>query len=198
MLVFVNGEVAGFDLLLKKQAYAQLHPKLLKSYAMEALLTPAGKKRPTLAKAKAFLAAVSSCDEKRYRSVGLGWDCRFEGKGHVGSALLYHDRVIHAAFFATDESEAVGPMSDYRTRRGNRLRIIEERSQESPPPINLDADAYNADWIQIGHWSKVVEAAGNPEALDQALAEECISIETFKTFHYFGLLTEHHPWLKEL
>ncbi|MHB8780357.1 MAG: ARPP-1 family domain-containing protein [Candidatus Geothermincolia bacterium] len=147
MLVFINGQVAGFDLLLKKRAYEELHPKLLKSYAMEALLAPAGRKRPTLAKAKAFMAAVASCDEKRYRSVGLGWDCRFEGKGHVGSALLFHDRIIHATFFACEAEDQSGPMSDYRTRRDNRIRIIYEGRKEEVPPINLDAGPYNADWI---------------------------------------------------
>jgi len=122
MLVFINGEAVGLDMFSLASAYQVLHPKLLKSYAMEAILNPK-KKAPkaSLKKAEAFLAAVKDCEEKRYNSVGMGWDYRFVGKNLVGSALLYRKKVVHMAFFRVDEADKIANLADYRTRAGYRI-----------------------------------------------------------------------------
>jgi hypothetical protein len=121
MMVFINGTIVGFDILSRPAAYASLHKKLLKSYAMEALLER--KKHfpePTTDVAKHFLQSITASEEKKYQSTGLGWDYRFEAQGKVGSALVNDDNVIHMAFFTIDESEKVGNMSGFRQRRGYR------------------------------------------------------------------------------
>lgn len=122
MLVMVNGEVVGMDMLSRASAYEVLHPKLLRSYAMEAMLNPK-KKAPKAnpKKAEAFIASIKECEEKKYNSVGMGWDYRFEGKNLVGSALLYRKKVVHTAFFKVDEAEKAGRISDYNTRRSYRI-----------------------------------------------------------------------------
>jgi len=122
LLVIVNGEVVGFDLLSLESAYEILHPKLVKSYAIDALLQKPddGSKASTEA-AKAFIKEASSCDEKKYESVGYGWDHRFEGDKIVGSALVYGKTVIHTAFFRIIESGKVGRMAGYGRRRGFRM-----------------------------------------------------------------------------
>lgn len=110
------------DMLSRAPAYEVLHPKLLKSYAMEAMLSlkkNAPKASPK--KAEAFVAAIKGCEEKRYSSVGMGWDYRFDGKSLVGSALLYRKKVIHTAFFKINEGERVGRMADFQARRGYRI-----------------------------------------------------------------------------
>jgi len=121
MMVFINGAIVGFDILSRSAAYASLHTKLLKSYAMEALLD---RKRhfpvPAIEVAKGFLRAADPIEEKKYRSTGLGWDYRFEAPGKVGSALVHEDSVIHMAFFSITESEKIGNMSGFRQRRGYR------------------------------------------------------------------------------
>ncbi|HNS14892.1 MAG TPA: hypothetical protein PKM08_06140 [Syntrophorhabdaceae bacterium] len=121
MMVFINGAIVGFDILSRSAAYASLHTKLLKSYAMEALLD---RKRhfpvPAIEAAKGFLRAADPIEEKKYRSTGLGWDYRFEAPGKVGSALVHEDSVIHMAFFSITESEKIGNMSGFRQRRGYR------------------------------------------------------------------------------
>ncbi|NPV58929.1 MAG: hypothetical protein HPY75_04610 [Actinobacteria bacterium] len=122
MLVMVNGEVVGLDMLSLAPAYEILHPKLLKSYAMEALLDRKAKApKAGRKKAEAFIAATAECEEKKYNSVGMGWDYRFEGKNLVGSALVYRKKVVHMAFFKMDETERAGRMADFRTRRGHRI-----------------------------------------------------------------------------
>ena len=92
LLVFVNGRVVGFDILSSSAAYELLHPKLLKSYVMDALLHKAKSRvKITLDTASAFIGAIQSCTEKKFKSAGLGWDHRFEGKMIVGSSLVNDD-----------------------------------------------------------------------------------------------------------
>lgn len=122
LLAFINGKVTGFDIVSLESAYKTLHPKLVKSYAMDALLQKKGKHvEPSVNKAKAFLEEIMDSKEKKYKSIGHGWDYRFEGKAIVGSALVYRKKVIHAAFFGTTESDKAGRMSGYRRRRDFRI-----------------------------------------------------------------------------
>ena len=121
MLVLLNGEVVGLDIVSREAAYKVLHAKLVKSYAMEAILQKKenGAKSKN-DKAKAFINEASVCGEKKYESIGNGWDYRYEGKKVVGSALLYRKKVIHMAFFRVTEGEKVGSMAGYSRRRGFR------------------------------------------------------------------------------
>lgn len=120
--VMINGQAVGFDILSYSSAYQGIHQKLIKSYAIDALLQQSkAAELPSLEKARAFLEEASRCEEKRYESIGLGWDHRFEGKGIVGSSLVYQDKVIHMAFFRMGESERVGEMASSSRRR--RFRI---------------------------------------------------------------------------
>ncbi len=112
ILVLLNGEVVGFDFVSRESAYKVLHAKLVKSYAMEAILQKKGNAAKSKNdKAKAFIKEASSCSEKKYESIGNGWDYRYEGKKVVGSVLLYRKKVIHMAFFRVAEGEKVGPMA---------------------------------------------------------------------------------------
>jgi hypothetical protein len=118
LLTFMGGEVVGFDFLSLDSAYALLHPKLVKSYAMEAILQKSPKtEKPDVERAKDFLKEASQCKEKKYESVGKGWDHRFEGKTLVGSALKVERKVIHMAFFRITESEKAGNIAGFRRRR---------------------------------------------------------------------------------
>jgi hypothetical protein len=123
ILVLINGKVVGLDCLSLESAYAVLHAKLIKSYAMEAVLDNKKKPRPVSADtARLFLEHVAQCAEKKYKSVGLGWDHRFEADKMVGSALEHEGHVIHAAFFPVTSAEKIDPMADYRRRRAYRTR----------------------------------------------------------------------------
>jgi hypothetical protein len=118
LLTIIDEEVVGFDFLSLDSAYALLHPKLVKSYAMEALMQKAPKnEKPGVDKANNFLKEVEKCKEKKYKSVGKGDDHRFEGKQLVGSALKYQKNVIHMAFFGITESEKAGKIAGFKRRR---------------------------------------------------------------------------------
>lgn len=137
ILVFVDGRPAGLDYVSREAAFAALFPKLVKSYAMEAMLVSERRKRgrgkgdpekalvkPTADEAREFLKRATSCEEKRYESVGLGWSFRYQGPGVVGSALAFNEKAVHMAFFSVDEAEGLedpGPLASSRVRRGFRV-----------------------------------------------------------------------------
>jgi len=118
LLVTINGEVVGFDAISLDSAYKKLHPKLVKSYAMDAILQEKKKSMlPSLEKAKTFIKEAIAAHGKRYKSIGYGWDYRFEGENIVGSALIYNRNVIHTAFFRIEKSDEIGTITGYDRRK---------------------------------------------------------------------------------
>lgn len=118
LLTLIDEEVVGFDFLSLDRAYHLLHPKLVKSYAMEALMQKEPKKgEPSIDTARDFLKKAGQCKEKKYKSVGKGDDYRFEDKRLVGSALKAQKKVIHMAFFSITESEKAGQIAGFKRRR---------------------------------------------------------------------------------
>lgn len=123
LLTFIDEEVVGFDFISHEQAYSSLHPKLIKSLAMEALLRKKPKNNePEAYRAKEFINEAMKCKEKKYRSVGKGWDYRYEGETVVGSALKFGGKAIHVAFFGITEREKSSQMAGYRRRGEFRTR----------------------------------------------------------------------------
>jgi hypothetical protein len=122
IFVAVNGKVAGFDILSLSPVYEMIHPKLVKSYALDALLQKEKNgNEPSVHKARSFIEEAAQCEEKRYKSVGHGWDHRFEGKTMVGSSLVYENKVIHTAFFWLEGADKVENMSASSRRRRFRM-----------------------------------------------------------------------------
>ncbi|MCX5867454.1 MAG: hypothetical protein NT009_08270 [Proteobacteria bacterium] len=117
LIAIFNGEVAGLDYISLESAYATLHQKLAKSYAMDAILLEKKKKtKPSVAGARAFLQGLKQSKVKKYKSIGHGWDHRYEGKGFVGSALVYQKQAIHTVFFKTQAQELGPRMAGFRRR----------------------------------------------------------------------------------
>lgn len=123
IVAIIGGEVAGFDLVSRPDAYARLHAKLIKSYVMDAL---AGKKKGAADKAaagkavKSFMERAIGCEEKSFKSVGCGDDYRFKGDHIAGSALVHDQTVVHTAFFHLEPADADGRMSGLNRRRSYR------------------------------------------------------------------------------
>jgi ARG/rhodanese/phosphatase superfamily protein len=121
ILVFINCKIVAFDILSRTSSYAQIHPKLVKSYALDALLQSTGKPRKARIKdAESFLVEAQQCEEKRHKSVGHGWDHRYCGPRLVGSALTYRKSVVHMAFFRAEQDDQTGRIASLRRRRGFR------------------------------------------------------------------------------
>ncbi len=114
----IGGKAVGFDVVSREDAYASLHDKLVRSYAMDAVVSAEKKgQKGSVEVARAFVRNAATCEGTKHQSVGHGWDHRFQGPEMVGSALVCEDAVIHAAFFRADDSEEAGRMSSPATRR---------------------------------------------------------------------------------
>ena len=126
IIVFIGGKAVGLDFLSRESVFASLFPKLVKSYAMEAVIAVLeNAKRPAngapeAEKARSFLAEAADCEEKSYDSVGTGVDLRYTGHEIVGSALCVDGVIVHMAFFRAEEAEIAGRMAGMGRRRGFR------------------------------------------------------------------------------
>lgn len=130
LLVFIGGNVAGFDAVSLDTAYADLHDKLVKSYAMDAAAAPGSsaiKGSDYLRLGRTFFKKILSCREEKYQSAGYGTDYRYEGNGSIGSALVADGKVLHMAFFMANAADRTGRMSSSRQRTANRARRPREK-----------------------------------------------------------------------
>lgn len=121
LLAFINREASGMDVVSLDAAYKVVHARLVKSYAMDAvLMETSDTAAPSADAGRAFLEESKSCTDKKYDAVGLGCDYRLQGDAVVGSALVYCDRVIHAALFRKGDDEESRGMSSSSFRRSFR------------------------------------------------------------------------------
>lgn len=119
LLVVLDGEVVGLDMVSSSQAYSLLHEKLVKSYSMEAILRKADSTEKVNGLVEGFVDDVKASTEEKHPSVGYGTDYRFESPKSVGSSLVYKDQVVHAAFFSKDDVDQ--SLSSYQARCSYRL-----------------------------------------------------------------------------
>lgn len=112
VLVAINGRIAGFELVSRSSAYRKLHDKIIKSYAIEAMLHDEVTYGPV--DPEGFIERIMSAEEHRYPSPGYGIDHRYTAEGLVGSALTHAGEVIHSVFFNLHEDS--GGIRGYRER----------------------------------------------------------------------------------
>lgn len=131
IFVFINGQTVGFDCISLSRAYKVLHKKIIKSYAIDALLENKNKDyNVSGGKAKDFIMKLEDANTKIFDSVGYGKDYRFKGNGVIASSLVWSESVIHMACFKSDDAgskeddfagfEDNGLISSYRQRRRNK------------------------------------------------------------------------------
>lgn len=96
----VSGRVVGMDLFDCPSTYDALRPKLIASYALEALCAPyPGRTERVTDDAREFVRDVCNAEGASYEGVATGADIRLEGEGLTGGGLAYEDRLIHLSAF---------------------------------------------------------------------------------------------------
>jgi hypothetical protein len=97
----VDGRVVGLDLFDAPATYARLAPKLVRSYAIDAIGDMPRRRDGAFGDARSLLQTVQSGKMQRFPAVGLGEDWRMEG-GEVRSAALVYDRAaVHVCAFVS-------------------------------------------------------------------------------------------------
>ncbi len=125
----INGEIIGLDLFDYAATLRKLLPKLVRSYALDALDAETAK--PKTAEGRAaqdFLHSITRAQAQTFPAIGEGQDKRLTGPGLVGAALAAQGRVVHLTAFRVEggaeagirQSRAVRPASRRRSRLGGR------------------------------------------------------------------------------
>jgi len=99
----INGKPVGVELFDSTDTFATYLPKIMRSYALDALANRV--KRPDSADgsdATRLLDSILELDARSFPAEGLGEDLRIESNGITGGALAYDGRVVHLAAFQTN------------------------------------------------------------------------------------------------
>jgi hypothetical protein len=96
------GDEMCVDLVSRPDAFARLWPKLRAGYLLDALERLDGKPTP-FAVLPTFLQWVSTADESRRPSAGLGEDVRLRGERVIGSGLELEGELIQLSAFTSED-----------------------------------------------------------------------------------------------
>jgi hypothetical protein len=102
----IDERIAGVDLFDSAATFRALLPKLVRSYAIEAIDFALGVQvEPPVLPGRqlvgGYLAAVAAAPGRRVKAVGLGHDVRLARDGLVASGLVVEERIVHLSGFLT-------------------------------------------------------------------------------------------------
>lgn len=101
----INSDVVGMDLFDAAAPLRALLPKLVRSYALDAIELARGKdsevKSPAKEAVAAFLGDVATAPVESFAAVGLGEDLRLTGEAVAGAGLAVDGKVVHLCAFRT-------------------------------------------------------------------------------------------------
>ena len=105
----LGGTIRGLELFDHNRTLCDLLPKLVRSYALDAMeIAAAAHALPTEDDAKAFMDDVATSEASEHDAVGLGKDLRLTGKAVAGGALVVEKRVVHLCAFREESSDHSG------------------------------------------------------------------------------------------
>ena len=103
----IGAEVVGLDLFDRNSTLVATLPKLVRSYAIDALETPVAE-RCDPQRATAFLKTLGGAPVESFPAVGLGTDLRLRCEGLVGGGLEVEGVLVHLAAFAVEAAPTGG------------------------------------------------------------------------------------------
>jgi len=95
----IGGRVRGIELFDFPATLRRLYPKLVRSYALDALEAPVEPAESLEPDPRAIIKALTTVDSSAHAAVGEGTDLRFSADQLTGGALLARDRLIHLCAF---------------------------------------------------------------------------------------------------
>jgi hypothetical protein len=127
--VFAIGDgIEGLDLFDAQATFAEMLPKLVRSYAIDALERQQGRaSKPSAIAADAFIARLKRAEAETYSAVGLGTEVRLTAPGIVAGGLVEDERVVHLAAFtapAADNRNDQDPSAGLGRARSRRERVM--------------------------------------------------------------------------
>jgi hypothetical protein len=104
----LDGRVLGLELFEDPKVFRHLAPKLLRSWALDALErgeAAAEVTAPPRSEAQRFVASLGHAETLVKPAIGLGKDVRLSSQGVIGAGLVVEDRLVHLAAYAAEASE---------------------------------------------------------------------------------------------
>lgn len=101
----VRGRLVGAELFDSPRSFAQLLPKLVRSYGLDALDHSLPRDSAPAAvdgEFQAFLEQLLAAATLRRPAVGLGEDLRIEAKEMVAAGLVHEEKVVHLSAFVRE------------------------------------------------------------------------------------------------
>lgn len=125
MIVFINNKIVGLEYISNARVFPFLFKKLIRGYAMDALLDQETKSETRFGKlfenfiqkkmVKEFFDKIASSNEEKFKSVGLGDDHRLTTKDLVGSALSYEEEIVHLSVISRNISASNDDYSEFES-----------------------------------------------------------------------------------
>ncbi len=97
-LFAIDGRIAGLDLFDRSATMQRVLPKLVRSYALDAI-DAGGERRATTGDAKAFLGRIARAKMRTAAAAGIGKDVRLAATDVSGAALWALGRYVHLCAF---------------------------------------------------------------------------------------------------
>ena len=131
----INGHIRGVELFDFPATFRKLMPKLISSYALDAIDEQGGSSNGKQQDVAHFLAAVAAADGSMHSAVGEGEDIRISAPRLAGGALSARDRVIHLCAFRLPELSTHGQIrGGSLARSSRRMRYYGGRGGNSSGP----------------------------------------------------------------
>jgi len=96
----IGSRIEGLELFDADCTFAELLPKIVRSYAIDAMERPLEWTVPKLSAPPRFVQRITHASAETYQAVGLGTDLRLRGHGIIAAGLIYEDRIVHLAAYA--------------------------------------------------------------------------------------------------
>ena len=99
----LGGKIRGIEAFDHPATLRKVLPKLVRSWAMDALTVGHEGAAPQDAEVERRLGELASLSQSEHPAVGLGREVRFESPQVTGAALLHEGRVVHLCAFWVEE-----------------------------------------------------------------------------------------------
>lgn len=135
----VDDEVRGVELFDFSATLRRLYPKLVRSYALDAVEGRKSASSGVEPDPRPIIAAVTAAEKSEHGAVGEGTDIRLTGDHLTGGGLVARDRLVHlCAFRLGDSSARPTAESGVRRDRNSRRSAGRDPSAGAGRPANVD------------------------------------------------------------
>ena len=110
----VGGQLLGLDLFDQPEVMRRFFPKLVRSYALDALDAPSDMNATASSEGLTrWIGQIGNAQSFSQQALGVGKDVRFKGGEISGAALWAQERYVHICAFASDGATS---QPSFRTR----------------------------------------------------------------------------------